>query len=124
MMMDVPGTWPSGHDLNTLVRRSSGYFIYASKVLKFVGILGCLCSRSTLTRLSSLVEIPGYDSCFIRMIHASFKEFLNSQERAETLYVDNLSGYLIGHPEKSLADKIFIVRLLCSVTIQILSPNF
>ncbi|KAF9461636.1 hypothetical protein BDZ94DRAFT_803257 [Collybia nuda] len=32
----IPENWPSEEDIETLVRRSSGYFIYASTVLQFI----------------------------------------------------------------------------------------
>ncbi|KAJ7055066.1 hypothetical protein C8F01DRAFT_1321617 [Mycena amicta] len=35
-MRGAPPTWPSKNDLNKLVSRSSGYFIYAATVVKFV----------------------------------------------------------------------------------------
>jgi hypothetical protein len=50
----------------------------------------------------------------------SFKESLLSPGRAEKFDVDDLPGYLIRHPEKSLADRISIVRLLCSTATPIL----
>lgn len=36
-MMHVPQPWPPRHVMDTLCARSSGYFIYAATVLKFVG---------------------------------------------------------------------------------------
>ncbi|KAF7328943.1 putative nwd2 protein [Mycena venus] len=35
-MVQIPAPWPSGEILNHLVEKSSGYFIYASTVIKFV----------------------------------------------------------------------------------------
>ena len=36
-MQSVPTTWPSHADISTLVEQSSGQFIYAATVVKFVG---------------------------------------------------------------------------------------
>jgi hypothetical protein len=108
-----------------------------------VWILGRLCSRNirpsimekylglprgetllTLRRLRSFVEIPDDNSVFIRITHVSFKESLLSPGRAEKFDVDDLPGYLIRHPEKSLADRFSIVRLLCSTASPILLLKF
>ena len=40
IMQSVPTTWPSYADISTLVDRSSGQFIYAATVVKFVGERG------------------------------------------------------------------------------------
>jgi hypothetical protein len=40
IMQSVPTTWPSHTDISTLVERSSGQFIYAATVVKFVGERG------------------------------------------------------------------------------------
>ncbi|KAJ7870215.1 hypothetical protein B0H13DRAFT_2669870 [Mycena leptocephala] len=36
-MGNIPTPWPSQHIINALVEKSSGYFIYAATVIKFVG---------------------------------------------------------------------------------------
>ncbi|KAJ7450816.1 hypothetical protein FB451DRAFT_1101663 [Mycena latifolia] len=35
-MLHIPSPWPSEEEVRTLVRRSSGYFIYAATIVKFV----------------------------------------------------------------------------------------
>jgi hypothetical protein len=35
-MVDVPGPWPSNTVVKYLIQKSSGYFIYASTVIKFI----------------------------------------------------------------------------------------
>jgi hypothetical protein len=53
-MSYVPMPWPSPKELNTLVERSSGQFVYASTVIKFVSDL----HYRPNDRLSSLLTIP------------------------------------------------------------------
>ncbi|KAJ7490476.1 hypothetical protein FB451DRAFT_1023568, partial [Mycena latifolia] len=62
-MAHIPSPWPSQGEIESLVHRSSGYFIYASTVIKFIDDPNF---RPT-ERLAAIIEnrnTPGSDSPF------------------------------------------------------------
>jgi hypothetical protein len=58
IMRAIPQPWPTERDLETLVRRSSGLFIFASTLLKYVGDT----SHNPSHRINEIVRVDGPSS--------------------------------------------------------------
>ncbi|KAJ7737118.1 hypothetical protein B0H16DRAFT_1695192 [Mycena metata] len=104
-MSKIAQPWPSPHIIDTLVAKSSGYFIYASTVIKLRAILCAVAHldlnsaqieqlldleagdvQLILRGVHSVLDMP-YPHKTIAVYHASFLDFLRDQRRSSHFHV-------------------------------------
>jgi hypothetical protein len=82
VMRSIPEPWPTDRDLDSLVRRSSGLFIFASTVLKYVGDK----CHNPIQRLKEILSVgssgpsayAGLDSLYLQIL-SSVPDIIASQ---------------------------------------------
>ncbi|TFK43931.1 hypothetical protein BDQ12DRAFT_675820 [Crucibulum laeve] len=80
----VPKPWPSSRDIEELVRKSSGQFIYASTVLKYVGDADFMPTQ----RLKQVLTLtPTYSSAFSELDQLYLQVLLTCPDIKQTMHI-------------------------------------
>lgn len=88
----IPEAWPSDHDINTLIQKSSGQFIFASTVIRYTN---SPCHRPR-DRLQDVLGIgSGKDSAPFAELDALYMHILESADETQHLTVMRIFGFLL-----------------------------
>ena len=74
--------WPPKQELETLLRRSGGLFIYAATAVRYIGHRDAI-PRKRLTKLTgSALPLPSLDSFYKLIMDEAFQNLLDEEERS------------------------------------------